>query len=128
DVLSAWFDRTQESGPVPIGRPIANTRILVSEADGGEELYACGVGVARGYHRDTAQTAERFLPDPSGPPGSRMYRTGDLVRTLADGALEFVGRADAQVKINGVRVEPGEVEAALQTHPDVVEAAVRAVT
>ena len=128
DVLSAWFDRAQESGPVPIGRPIDDTRIVLQAADdGGQELYACGAGVARGYHRDPAQTAERFLPDPSGPPGSRMYRTGDLVRTLADGALEFVGRADAQVKINGVRVEPGEVEAALETHPDVVEAAVRAV-
>jgi amino acid adenylation domain-containing protein len=124
DVLSAWFDRAQDSGPVPIGRPIDNTHVQVLD----DELYVGGAGVGRGYHRDPAQTAERFVPDPAGPPGSRLYRTGDLVRTLADGALEFVGRADGQVKINGVRVEPGEVEAALETHPDVVEAAVKAVT
>ncbi|HEY0494116.1 MAG TPA: amino acid adenylation domain-containing protein [Kutzneria sp.] len=124
DVLSAWFDRAQQCGPVPIGRPVDNTRVQVLD----DELYAGGAGVGRGYHRDPAQTAERFLPDPDGPPGSRTYRTGDMVRMLPDGALEFVGRADGQVKINGVRVEPGEVEAALATHPDVVEAAVKAVT
>jgi amino acid adenylation domain-containing protein len=139
DVLAARFDRAQRSGPVPIGSPIDNMRCLLLPPDedddgaaGGDdalrELYASGPGVARGYHGDAARTAERFLPDPSGPPGARMYRTGDLVRRRADGALEFVGRADAQVKINGVRIEPGEVEAALETHPEVVEAAVKAVT
>jgi amino acid adenylation domain-containing protein len=124
DVLSAWFDRAQETGPVPIGRPIHNTRVQVVD----DELYAGGAGVGRGYHGDPALTAERFLPDPDGPPGSRRYRTGDMVRILDDGALEFAGRADGQVKINGVRVEPGEVEAALASHPDVIEAAVKAVT
>jgi amino acid adenylation domain-containing protein len=134
DVLSARFDLAQKSGPVPIGNPIDNMRYLLRppEQDTADkalrELYACGPGVGRGYHGDAARTAAQFLPDPLGPPGSRMYRTGDLVRERADGALEFAGRIDAQVKINGVRVEPGEVEAALETHPDVVEAAVRAVT
>jgi amino acid adenylation domain-containing protein len=139
DVLAARFDRGQRTGPVPIGRPIDNMRSVLMPPDDApaddapaedgapRRLYVGGPGVARGYHRDAARTAERFLPDPSGPPGSRLYDTGDLVRTLPDGALEFAGRADAQVKINGVRIEPGEVEAALETHPDVVEAAVRAV-
>lgn len=134
DVLAARFDRAQRSGPVPIGRPIDGMHYVLMPPDDApaedgapRELYVGGPGVARGYHRDAARTAERFLPAPSGLPGSRLYRTGDLVRVLPDGALEFVGRADAQVKINGVRIEPGEVEAALETHPDVVEAAVRAV-
>ncbi|MDG4830658.1 amino acid adenylation domain-containing protein [Solwaraspora sp. WMMD1047] len=135
DALAGPFDPAQEHGPVPIGRPIDNLRQLLLPPPAGtgadesvRELYLCGAGVGRGYHGDAAQTAERFLPDPDGPPGSRMYRTGDLVRVRPDGALEFVGRIDAQVKINGVRIEPGEVEAVLETHPDVIEAAVRAVT
>lgn len=134
DVLAARFDPARTTGPVPIGRPIDNMRALLLPHDGetGEEavreLYVAGPGVARGYHGDAARTAERFLPDTSGPPGARMYRTGDLVRELADGALEFVGRVDEQVKINGVRIEPGEVETALESHPGVLEAAVRAAT
>jgi hypothetical protein len=134
DVLAARFDPAQRDGPVPIGRPIDNMRYLLRAPDGEtaddtvRELYLAGPGVGRGYHGDPARTAERFLPDPSGPPGARMYRTGDLVRERADGAIEFVGRVDAQVKINGVRIEPGEVEAVLESHPDVVEAAVTAVT
>lgn len=137
DVLAARFDPAQRSGPVPIGAPIDNTRCVllppenstVGTADNSDlrELYAAGPGVARGYHADPARTAERFVPDPDGPPGTRMYRTGDLVRTRPDGMLDFVGRADAQVKLNGVRIEPGEVEAALESHPGVVEAAVKAV-
>lgn len=132
DVLATRFDPAQRSGPVPIGAPIDNTRcVLLSPEDAADEtvreLYAAGPGVARGYHGDPARTAERFVPDPDGPPGARMYRTGDLVRTRPDGLLDFVGRADAQVKLNGVRIEPGEVEAALESHPGVVEAAVKAV-
>ena len=133
DALAQRFDPAQLTGAVPIGRPVDNSRVLTLPADDGTgddplfELYLCGAGVARGYHGDAARTAERFVPDGAGPPGSRMFRTGDLVRTRQDGALEFVGRADAQVKINGVRIEPGEVEAALEAHPEVVEAAVRAV-
>lgn len=138
DALAQRFDPAQLTGAVPIGRPIDNARALALPADDGvaddaagddapRELYLCGPGVARGYHGDPARTAERFVPDDAGLPGARMFRTGDLVRQRPDGALEFVGRADAQVKINGVRIEPGEVEAALETHPEVVEAAVRAV-
>ncbi|MFC8454580.1 amino acid adenylation domain-containing protein [Kitasatospora sp. NPDC057223] len=133
DALAQRFDPGQSTGAVPIGRPIDNARVVLLPAESGageeplHELALCGPGVARGYHGDAARTAEHFVPDPAGPPGSRMYRTGDLVRPRTDGALDFVGRADAQLKINGVRIEPGEVEAALEAHPDVVEAAVRAV-
>ncbi|MFJ6215509.1 amino acid adenylation domain-containing protein [Streptomyces sp. NPDC092296] len=133
DALAQRFDPAQPTGAVPIGRPIDNARVLLLPADGGtdeepvHELCLCGPGVARGYHGDPARTAERFLPDSAGPPGARMYRTGDLVRQRADGTLDFIGRADAQLKVNGVRIEPGEIEAALEAHPEVVAAAVRAV-
>ncbi|MFI5836559.1 amino acid adenylation domain-containing protein [Micromonospora sp. NPDC051300] len=123
DVTAYRADPAQTSGPVPIGAPIPGMHVVVAGPDGrpvpdGEtgELLAGGVGLARGYLGDPALTAERFVPDPDGAPGSRLYRTGDLVRRRRDGALEFVGRADDQVKINGVRVEPGEVEAVLNEH------------
>ncbi|NUT50835.1 MAG: amino acid adenylation domain-containing protein, partial [Saccharothrix sp.] len=135
DVTAGRFDPAQHTGTVPIGRPVDNMRCLLLTPDGrpaavGEvaELYLCGVGVGRGYRGDPALTAQRFLPDVTGEPGARMYRTGDLARERPDGSLEFVGRADAQVKVNGIRVEPGEVEAAVSTHPGVLDAAVRAVT
>ncbi|MER6421943.1 amino acid adenylation domain-containing protein [Streptomyces sp. NPDC001137] len=135
EVMATRFDPAQHDGPVPIGRPIADSGYLLTPpADGGgeheavHELYVRGPGVGRGYYGDPVRTAQRFLPDPLGPPGARVYRTGDLVRERADGALEFVGRVDAQTKINGIRIEPGEVEAALEAHQDVVEAAVRTVT
>jgi hypothetical protein len=119
-------------GQVPIGVPLANTGAWV--LDPGlrpvppglrGELFLAGAGLARGYLGRPDLTAAAFVPDPvSGEPGARLYRTGDLARRLADGNLEFLGRADRQVKIRGFRVEPGEVEAVLARHPAVREAAV----
>lgn len=115
------------SGPVPIGRPIANTSLYVLDpslrpVSSGEigELYVGGAGVASGYLNRPELTAERFLPDPfSGVPGATMYKTGDLSRYRADGILEYLGRIDDQVKIRGYRVELGEIEAALAAQPKV---------
>jgi amino acid adenylation domain-containing protein/non-ribosomal peptide synthase protein (TIGR01720 family) len=117
---------------VPIGRAIRGTSVHVLDAGlrpvpAGvwSELFAGGDGVARGYLARPALTAASFVPDPFAPePGARLYRTGDLVRWRPDGVLEFLGRRDGQVKVRGVRVELGEIEAALALHPAVREAAV----
>ncbi len=122
------------TGPVPlvpIGFPVANTAVHVLDRSlhlapvgVSGELYLGGVQLARGYLGRPALTAERFVPDPCGAPGSRLYRTGDRVRRLADGAVEYQGRLDFQVKIRGVRIELGEIEATLLRHPRVAEAVV----
>ncbi|HBL29953.1 MAG TPA: hypothetical protein DD490_24200, partial [Acidobacteria bacterium] len=122
---------------LPIGRPIPGTRIVLLDAQlrpvphgAPGRLLTGGSGLARGYLRRPDLTAERFLPDPFAPlwgtPGARLYDTGDLARRRPDGALEFLGRRDAQVKIRGHRVEPGEVEAVLREHPEVADAVVLA--
>jgi acyl-CoA synthetase (AMP-forming)/AMP-acid ligase II/2-polyprenyl-3-methyl-5-hydroxy-6-metoxy-1,4-benzoquinol methylase/acyl carrier protein len=117
---------------VSIGTPIRNMRAYVLDRRGAPqpvglngELYVGGVGVGRGYLGDPARTAETFLPDPySTVPGARLYRTRDQVRQRADGLIDFLGRTDNLVKVRGHRIEPGEVEAALNAHPDVQDSVV----
>ncbi|HEX2091995.1 MAG TPA: amino acid adenylation domain-containing protein, partial [Longimicrobiaceae bacterium] len=133
--MSSTFHTVREeegAGTAALGVPIANTRIYVLDAEMrpvppgvAGEAYIAGAGVARGYRNRPELTAERFLPDPFGTvPGARLYRVGDVVRRRPDGVLEFLGRTDQQVKIRGIRVETGEVEAVLRAHPRVREAAV----
>jgi amino acid adenylation domain-containing protein len=117
--------------PPAIGRPVSGARVYLVDRHGAlvppgvpGELWMAGAGLSRGYLGRPALTAERFIPDPFGPPGSRAYRTGDLVRFRPDGELEFLGRIDHQVKIRGFRVELGEIEEVLAGHPQVRECAV----
>ncbi|MEM8934360.1 MAG: amino acid adenylation domain-containing protein, partial [Acidobacteriota bacterium] len=129
--VTAWPCRADEAS-VPIGRPVANTTVRVLDASGrlaapgvaGEALLG-GVQLARGYLGRPSLTAERVVPVPfADPPGGRGYRTGDLVRARVDGAIEYLGRLDHQVKLRGFRIELGEIESALDRHETVREAAV----
>jgi amino acid adenylation domain-containing protein len=121
-----------DSSAIPIGWPIANTQIYLLNSDlqpvpvgAAGELYAGGAGLSRGYHNRPELTAERFVPSPHGSvAGARLYRTGDLARYRSDGAIEYLGRTDHQVKLRGFRVELGEVEAVLNDHDAIKEVVV----
>jgi natural product biosynthesis luciferase-like monooxygenase protein/amino acid adenylation domain-containing protein len=116
---------------IRVGRPLAGTRVYIlgpgmqpTPAGVAGEVCIAGSGVGGGYLNRAEQTAERFIADPFGEPGAKMYRTGDRARFLADGTIEFMGRADTQVKVRGFRVEVEEVEAALRRETSIAEAAV----
>ena len=130
DVMSWPCTPADAARAVPIGRPIANTRIYIVDRRGDQlsparipgELHIGGVQVGRGYLGRPALTAATFVPDPfSSEPGARLYRTGDLARWRVDGAAEYLGRVDHQVKVRGFRVELGEIESVLASHPAVRE-------
>ena len=129
---TTWRVQGQSSGPVSIGRPMANTQVhlLAPQFEPVPigvpgELYIGGLGLARGYFLQPGATAAKFVPDPfSEAPGARLYRTGDLARYRQDGSLEFLGRVDTQVKVRGFRIELEEIETFLLSHPSVRNAVV----
>jgi amino acid adenylation domain-containing protein len=129
-IWSTTYHVINPGNSIPIGRPIANTQVYLLNQElkpvpvgQAGELFIGGDGVVRGYWNRPDLTAERFLNDPF-QPGGRMYRTGDLARYLPDGNIEFLGRADFQIKIRGFRVEPGEIEAILEQQPGIGQAVV----
>ena len=143
--VSFWeCQRDSEHATVPIGRPISNIALYVLDSRLHPmpvgvvgELYIAGIGLARGYHRRPDLTAEKFLPHPfvgishdqsgsysASEMGQRIYKTGDLARYRTDGAIEYVGRVDSQIKVRGFRIELGEIESVLQAHPAVQESVV----
>ncbi|WP_268800676.1 non-ribosomal peptide synthase/polyketide synthase [Pseudomonas huanghezhanensis] len=128
--VTHWTCRNEPGATVPIGQPIANLQIHILDSRLNPqpigvpgELYIGGAGLARGYHQRPAMTAERFVASPFGN-GERLYRTGDLARWRQDGAVEYLGRLDHQIKLRGLRIEIGEIESALLDHPHVREAVV----
>ncbi|MGW7417299.1 amino acid adenylation domain-containing protein, partial [Streptomyces sp. NPDC054863] len=128
EVVPGDLERTAGN---PIGHPLSDLRVQLLDRYGNlvplgvpGEIHVGGPGVARGYLNRPGLTAERFVPDPFGPPGARLYRSGDLARRRPDGSLDFLGRIDDQVKIRGYRIELGEIEAALTAHPQVRNAVV----
>lgn len=132
-ITSTYQLAGDDPGPVPIGVPIPHAEVRILDEQGSPvpagaigELCLSGPGLVRGYLGLPGLTAERFLPDPYGVPGARMYRTGDLARLRSDGTLAFHGRNDDQLKVRGVRIEPGEIEAALVALDGIRTAAVKA--
>lgn len=131
-VYSTIALNVSEASELSIGLPVANTQIYLLDrhmqpvpAGVRGEIYLSGAGLARGYLKQPALTAERFLPNPfSTQPGARLYRTGDIAFSTLDGQIKFVGRNDHQLKIRGLRIEPAEIEAALHQHPTVQQCAV----
>lgn len=124
--------QSQSSGMALAGKPIANSEVYVLDAHFGQcpvgvpgEVHIGGVGVARGYLKSPALTALKYIPDPfSEKPGARLYRTGDMGRFLPAGDIELHGRVDRQVKVRGIRIDPGEIETVLKDHENVHEAVV----
>jgi amino acid adenylation domain-containing protein len=131
-VVTTWGPAQDPTGPPPIGRPLDNTQVYILDPQlrpvppgAAGELHIGGIGLSRGYIGRPDFTAERFIPNPfSTVPGARLYKSGDRARFLADGSIDFLGRVDAQVKLRGFRLEPGEIETVLAQHPSVGECVV----